>query len=170
MNTPLNYWLDRRCFKYYQEALRFCRKYSVAGSSVLEVGPRDTTFLDWLDWIPRKVAIDRDLQPVIKGATNIQGDFLQWRTEEKFDLAVCLQVLEHLEDPVPFAEKLLASASMLIVSVPYRWRAGSCKWHRQDPVDLPKLIGWFRQDPIEYVITRDEGAERLVAAFDQITH
>jgi hypothetical protein len=159
-----DYWQARNQFKYYQEALRLCRAYSAGASSVLEVGPHNTTFLDWLDWIPRKVAIDQAFKPVIHGAENIRGDFMSWETGEIFDLTVCLQVLEHIEDATAFAQKLLACSRALIVSVPYKWRAGGCQWHCQDPVDLEKLVSWFGRYPSEHVVVRDE-AERLIAVF-----
>jgi hypothetical protein len=165
MEIPEKYWQTRCGFQYYYEALRLCRKHAGEAKSVLEVGPRDTHFLDWVDWVPRKVAIDRYFQPEILDAESIQGNFLNWSLTDSFDLTVCLQVLEHLEEVVPFARKLRQTCYILVVSVPYKWPAGYCKWHRQDPVDLPKLVQWLGQPPLEFTIANDCGADRLVGVF-----
>jgi len=163
--APGKYWRIRCGLQYYSEALRLCRKYAGTASSVLEVGARDTLFLEKLDWIPRKVAIDRRMVPVINGAENIRSDFLTWQEPYLFDLAVCLQVLEHLKNVITFAEKLKKCCRILIVSVPYKWPYGRCRGHQQDPIDLPKLMGWFEQVPIEYRIINDADSARLIAVF-----
>ncbi len=162
---PKRYWETRKDLPYYRESLRFCQKYGRGASSVLEVGPRDTTFLEGLDWIPRKVAIDLLYKPVIAGCENIQGDFITWTPGEMFDLGVCMQVMEHLENPAPFAAKLLASARSLVVSVPYMWPAGQCKNHLQDPVNLDKVSSWFGRRPLEHRIVTDRDSDRLVVAY-----
>jgi hypothetical protein len=160
------YWEKRGDFLYYSEAIRFCRMYASEASTVLEVGSRDTKFLEWLDWIPQKVAIDKFCMPTIASAENIQCDFLTWQEPYIFDLGVCLQVVEHLKDVALFAQKLKKCCRTLIVSVPYMWPAGQCKWHIQDPVDLQKLAGWFDQSLIEYSIVKDDGLERMIAVFN----
>jgi hypothetical protein len=99
------YWEKRRNFQYFSEAIRLCRTYEGNSSNVLEVGSRDTKFLERLDWIPKKVAIDKYMRPTIANAENIQGDFLTWQEPQNFDLAICLQVVEHLKEVAPFAEK-----------------------------------------------------------------
>ena len=38
---------------------------------------------------------------------------------------------------------LYADGVQLIVSVPYKWAKGFCKYHKQDPVDESKLAEWF---------------------------
>jgi hypothetical protein len=99
------YWEKRRNFQYFLEAIRLCRTYEGNASNVLEVGSRDTKFLERLYWIPKKVAIDKYISPTIANAENIQGDFMTWHEPHDFDLAICLQVVEHLKEVAPFAEK-----------------------------------------------------------------
>ena len=77
---------------------------------------------------------------------------------------LCLQVLEHLEDPETFARKLFESGRSVIVSVPYRWPAGLRPGHVQDPVDEAKLIGWTGRTPVETCVVRN-GRDRLIAVF-----
>ena len=72
-----------------------------------------------------------------------------------------MQVLEHQENAREFAQKLLQTGRVVIVSVPYRWLAGTCSDHRHDPVDEVKLREWFGCDPIESKIEDT----RLVAVY-----
>jgi len=157
-----NYWERRRTMRYYAEVLRLARKYAPAAESVLDVGPNGTPLVCELDWIASKTVIDLSSQP-IPGATCLQGDFLQYRPERPFDLVLCLQVLEHIGPAGEFAQRLLAAGRLVIVSVPYRWPAGSCVHHVQDPVDEDKLRGWMQQSSLEQQIIRDGARDRLIA-------
>jgi Methyltransferase domain len=157
-----NYWQSRRKMRYYSEVLRLARKYAPAAESVLDVGPNGTPLVCELNWIASKTVIDLCAKP-IAGATCLQGDFLQYEPAEPFDLVLCLQVLEHIRPAGEFAQRLLAAGRLVIVSVPYRWPAGSCKHHVQDPVDEDKLRGWMQQPFLEHRIIRDGARDRLIA-------
>jgi hypothetical protein len=80
------------------------------------------------------------------------------------DLVLCLQVLEHLQDPETVARKLLDSGRIVIMSVPYQWPAGRNPRHLQDPVSEVKLIGWAGRAPVETRLVRN-GVDRLIAVF-----
>jgi 2-polyprenyl-3-methyl-5-hydroxy-6-metoxy-1,4-benzoquinol methylase len=80
--------------------------------------------------------------PRQRGIERVSADFLAYRPPLRFDLVLCLQVLEHLQDPETFARKLLDSGRIVIMSVPYQWPAGRNPRHLQDPVSEAKLIGW----------------------------
>lgn len=148
--------------RYYAEVLRLARKYAPAAESVLDVGPNGTPLVCELDWIASKTVIDLCDKP-IEGATCLQGDFLQYEPAKPFDLVLCLQVLEHIRPAGEFAQRLLSAGRLVIVSVPYRWPAGSCKHHVQDPVDENKLSGWMQQPFLEHRIIRDGARDRLIA-------
>jgi hypothetical protein len=75
-----------------------------------------------------------------------------------------LQVLEHLENPAEFAQKLFQSGQTVIISVPYKWPSGIQKNHVQDPVDEQKLKCWTGRDAIELLIVCDR-RERLIAVY-----
>ena len=167
--TAEEYWGERKTWNYYSKVLELAREFAPDAATVLEVGPRDTPFLEQFEWIPNKTAIDRYFRPVVRGATNLQGDFLKFEPPGLFDLVLCLQVLEHLESPQPFAQKLLATGKIIIISVPYKWRAGYCKWHVQDPVDDDKLLSWTNREWLSRVVVEDQGVERLIAVFSGAT-
>lgn len=160
-----DYWEVRKNYRYFTDVVRLAKAHAPDAKSVLDVGPRDTPFVRELAWIPEKTALDLEFQPTIEGATNLQGDFLQYRPEKPFDLVLCLQVLEHLDDPTTFARKLLATGRTVIISVPYRWPLGMCKWHPQDPIDEEMLLGWTGRPFLEKSIVKDEGSERIIAVF-----
>ena len=118
------YWQGRRHLAYYQEVVRLARVHVPAGSAVLDVGASDTRVLADLDWFPRRVALDIMPLPRRPGIERVSADFLAYRPPLRFDLVLCLQVLEHLQDPQTFARKLLDSGRIVIVSVPYQWPVG----------------------------------------------
>jgi hypothetical protein len=164
--TPAGeYWQRRRQMRYYAEVLRLARKHAPQAESVLDVGPNGTPLVCELGWIPSKTVIDLGSQ-AIPGATCLQGDFLKYEPQRPFDLVLCLQVLEHVGPAREFAQRLLGAGRLVIVSVPYRWPAGSCQHHVQDPVDEEKLRGWMEQSFVEHKIIRDGARDRLIAVLE----
>src|SRR5262245_51157936 len=91
-------------------------------------------------------------------------DFMAYQPAERFDLVICLQVLEHLPEAALFARKLVETVRTIIVSVPYKWPKGKCRWHLQDPVDETKLDGWMQKKPIDVSVVTDREA-RMVAVY-----
>ncbi len=161
----MTYWSERQHMRYYTQALDFARRYAPAGGSVIDVGGRDCEYITWFDWFARKVVIDLRSPSPRPGVEVVTGDFLAWQPTERFDLALCLQVLEHLSDPAPFGRKLLAVGRVVIVSVPYRWPKGLCRYHVQDPVDEARLALWMGQPAAAQSVVRDGNRDRLVAVF-----
>lgn len=51
----------------------------------------------------------------------IETDFYKFNPSEKYDLVICNQVMEHVDDPAAFAQKLLSIGKVVIASVPYRY-------------------------------------------------
>ena len=159
------YWEQRRDYAYYKEVVRFARLYVPKGRSVIDVGAGQTQVLRELDWFDRRVSLDVTYRPSQRGIERIEADFMTYRANDTFDLVLCLQVLEHLAEPGPFARKLLSLGRTTIISVPYRWPAGQYPPHVQDPVDEASLENWTGRKPTAVSIVEDEGSERLIAVY-----
>ena len=159
------YWDTRREFGYYDEVVRLSRKHAGDGVAALDVGAHETRVLQRLDWFERRVALDAARVEPGPGVEAVVADFREFEPGGGFDLVLCLQVLEHLERPEPFARKLLATAPTAIVSVPHRWPPWTTDEHLHDPVDARKLQTWTGHDPAETAIVEDLGMERLIAVY-----
>ena len=159
------YWEQRRDYKYYQEVIRLARVYVPYGKQVIDVGANDTEVLRQLDWFKRRVALDVRYFVRQRGIETIAMDFMNYKSTSDFDLVLCLQVLEHLEEPAAFAKKVLETGRTAIISVPYLWAKGTWKTHIQDPVDEVKLELWTQRKPIETRIIEDLGMKRLIAVY-----
>jgi hypothetical protein len=160
-----SYWEARRGFQYYSEVIRLAREQVPGGGSALDVGANETELLERLDWFERRVALDVGEIPQRPGVETVVADFNDFEAEPPFDLVLCLQVLEHLERPGPFARKLLRAGLTAIISVPYRWPRWVTEEHRHDPVDERKLHRWTGREPIRTAIVEDLGMKRLIAVY-----
>jgi hypothetical protein len=159
------YWEARRGFRYYQEAVRLAREHVPGGGAVIDVGAHETEVLERLDWFERRVALDVNPVPRRARVETVIADFTWFEPRGRFDLALCLQVLEHLEHPGPFARKLLRTGRTAIISVPYRWPGWMTDEHVHDPVDESKLEAWTGREPTEVALVNDLGMERLLAVY-----
>jgi hypothetical protein len=160
-----SYWEARRDLRYYGEVVRLARAHVPAGRSVLDVGANETEVLERLEWFERRVALDVNEIPPRAGVETVAADFNYFEPAEHFDLVLCLQLLEHLDRPGPFARKLLAAGRTTIISVPHEWPGWVTEEHVHDPVDEWKLRAWTGRDPTETAIIEDLGMERLIAAY-----
>jgi hypothetical protein len=159
-----SYWEARRDYNYYREVLRLARVHASSGGQVIDVGASETELLQQLDWFGRRIALDRYYVTPKPGIETITMDFMVYRPASELDLVLCLQVLEHLHEPARFARKLLGTGRTIIISVPYKWPAGSYKGHVQDPVDEAKLETWTQCKPVDVSIVADK-RERLIAVY-----
>ena len=163
---PGSYWDQRRDFGYYREVVALTRRHVPGGGSALDVGARGTEILGRLGWFSRRVAIDVVGMKARPGIETVEGDFLEYDPGGGFDLVLCLQVLEHLEHPGPFARKVLGTGRIAIVSVPYLWPGWVTDEHVQDPVDEAKLADWTGAEPVEVSIVEDLEMERMIAVYE----
>lgn len=157
------YYESRKDFNYYKKILEIIQKLEF--DSILDVGASRSPVLEKLEKNVEKVLLDKNHIPQLDGIRNIQDDFYTWTPDKQYDVVLCLQVLEHLEDPTTFAQKLFTIAKKkLIISVPYRWQKGTCKSHIQDPVTLEKLNSWMNRKPCHAFIVKDY-LNRLICVY-----
>lgn len=167
---PSDYWKRRQKMMYYQYVLDIAGPLAAEARSLIDVGSHGTSMAEAFDWIPERVALDLREPYSSPAVTGIKADFFTFTPERRYDMALCLQVLEHVPDAKGFARKLLQIADRVLVSVPYLWPKNQVKFHCQDPVDEKKLADWFGRKP-DYTIVvaeqfRDPAiARRLIAYF-----
>lgn len=162
------YWRRRADSLYLQYVFFVARVVGQDARSIIDVGSNGCPYLDWFDWIPRKVSVDLIRPYEAPGIASMTGDFLSLDVDGDFDLGLCLQVLEHIPEVEAFARKLLATARHLVVSVPYRWEKSHAD-HVHDPVDAVKLARWFGRKPNYRIVVREPffKRRRMVAYFDR---
>jgi hypothetical protein len=162
----MSYGEERDAFQYLVMALMFVRDLS-RGPRLLEVGggmQRGCRYLERLPEFERTVVeTDEDRGIRLPGVQWFSARFEDWPVDGAYDVVLCLQVLEHVADPAAFASKLLACAPVVVLSVPYRWRAGRCPDHVHDPIDHAKLANWLGREPDRLSIVRDGVCEWMVA-------
>jgi len=164
-----DYFEKRKNLLYYQAVRTLVTGLSGEAKSIIDIGSAGCPYLDWFPAIPHKTSID--IQEPYRGRKikAIRGDFLSWKADRHYDIALCLQVLEHVDDPGAFAKKLLETANIVIASVPYQWEAGRCKSHIHDPVDENKMLLWFGRKPnFSYICHEIKSCNpRLLQVYDQ---
>ena len=160
------YWERRKFDLYYVAIARYIQVIAFDAYSLIDVGSSSTRLLEWFTWIPDRVALDIapvNPTPPIRGIT---ADFFTWEPDKTYDVAMCCQVMEHLENPEKFGRKLLKLAKRVLVSVPYKW-IGNTPGHLQDPIDEAKFKSWFPVAPnyMQYVY-EPFGPPRIFLYFD----
>jgi 2-polyprenyl-3-methyl-5-hydroxy-6-metoxy-1,4-benzoquinol methylase len=159
------YYNKRKDMNYYKAVLAIVN--ALPYRSVLDVGARRSPVLEALPSSKERVTLDKVAVKSTPGVRHIVADFFTWTPDRTYDLVLCLQVLEHLDHPAPFLQKLFATGTNVIVSVPYRWKKGVCKYHVQDPVTLAKVVGWAGgRKPVAHWIVKDAHLQRLICLFN----
>ena len=165
-----DYMRQRQDLLYYQYFRYMIRCLGPQAGSIVDVGSGNMPYLEWFDWIPERVSIDINVPYSSDAVRGIRGDIFKLSFERPFDICTCLQVLEHISDPAPFARRLLELGRIVLVSVPYCWPKGTTKWHVQDPVDLEKLSGWFGRPPNYHQLVQEpfggRSGARMFALYD----
>ena len=168
--TSGSYWNDRFDLMYYRYVDFIVRTVGRDAGSLIDVGTGNCPYLEWFDWIQRRVSVD--IVPPYSSDTveGIRGNIHDIKFDDKFDVCLCLQVLEHVTDAKSFARRLAEIGRTVVISVPYNWPEGQTEGHVHDPVDLDKLSDWVGRRP-NYHITvqepfRTKKHERLIAVYD----
>lgn len=165
-----SYWAGRFDMMYYKYIEVMLRCVAPQAESLVDIGSGNSPYLEWFDWIPERVSFD--IRTPYQSATvkGIQGNIYKHDFKRKFDVCTCLQVLEHVEDPTSFVERLWSCSDLLMISVPYKWPEGKTKGHLHDPVDLELLTSWFGRKPNYQLVVSEpflgQKGRRLIAIFD----
>ena len=167
-----SYWRKRTDLLYYQYMRYMIRCIGVNAKSIIDVGSGNAPYLEWFDWIDEKVSVDLDVPYSSETVKGVTGNIMDLTFDKKYDICTCLQVLEHVPNPAPFARRLFDLSDLVLVSVPHKWPAGSVKSHVNDPVNADDVAAWFGRKPNYSLLVREpfigQKGERLFAIFDAI--
>ncbi|RJF67316.1 class I SAM-dependent methyltransferase [Rhodopseudomonas palustris] len=163
------YWNKRKTQLYYQVVQVLSQKLAVRAKSVVDVGSNQCPYLEWFPDVPHRTSLDLRKPFVGPGIKSIKADFLAWDAGRTYDLALCLQVLEHIPRADLAAKKLLDVAKTVVVSVPYKWPVGTVSTHVHDPVDEQKMLDWFGRKPNFSYLCREVNidADRLIHVYER---
>lgn len=165
-----SYWRKRSDMLYYQYFYYIIRCIGPNAKSMIDVGSGNAPYLEWFDWIPRRVSVDLEVPYGSDTVEGIVGDIRSLRLAETFDICTCMQVLEHVPEPASFARRLMETGRLVLISVPYKWPKGANKSHVNDPVDIKNVVDWFGRKPNYHLVVRepfsDRKGARMFALFD----
>ena len=156
---------------YYKKTLAIIEdKKKLSCNSLIDIGGWKGSFVERIK-IPDRTILDlHKMEQKDDNIKRISTNFLTYKTDIRYDIVTCLQVLEHIDDKYVglFTKKLFEMAKRyVIISVPYKWKKGACKWHLQDPIDEKKLFSWTKKTPNnQYIITEKNGIQRLIAVYN----
>ena len=117
-----------------------------------------------------------ELSPISSTTRMILADFATWdpstdniTTPSSYDLIVCSQVVEHVDKPRQFVQKILSMTKhVAIISVPYNWRPCKNCHHKTHYIKSDKMKSWSEPyTPIyETIITEPQSRlSRLLMVF-----
>ncbi len=164
-----NYETRRKDYNYYKKVNEIIKQMNKDPevNSIIDVGGWKGAFLKSVN-IKEKTIIDlHKMGNISDDIIRISNNFLTYSFTKKYNIVICLQVLEHINDKnvKKFAQKLFSiSNKYVIITVPYKWKKGICKYHLQDPVDHDKLFKWTSRVPSNTFIVKDR-LPRLVAVY-----
>jgi len=162
------YWARRQKMVYLFVVEQIAKSIGQNANAIIDIGSNATPILDWFPEVPHKYSLDPGRPYEAADVVSIKEDFLKWNCEERIDLGLCLQVLEHVKFPQHFAERLMTLCEIAVVSVPYKWPADKTKYHRHDPIDLEKIVKWFGRNPnYQYIAQEINGEQRIILVYDR---
>ena len=149
INADIAYYRRHRTRPSFIKAVRMVNSWQDC-KSILDVGCRSAGFVyQATSQYTRRVATDI-YKPLYMGGTDklvkfIHADFLNLEFTEPFDVVVCMETMEHIDEPnrLEFADKLMSlTKKHLLVSIPYMWK------NSKEPIDHngfneKHIIDWF---------------------------
>ena len=177
---------DRRHYKYYDMVLMLATQWAGNADSALEVGCSQPSFVRYLTWPTTRRCVapyfavygdtGRGISEARQGEEFVDNDYMpvhmlaakfeEWQVPAgmSHDVAICLETIEHVDDPQLFMQKLLATAPTVIVSAPYMWddTEANCPycWHKTHNISGSLMEAWaapFRPNVTTIVDEDPEG-------------
>lgn len=99
----------------------------------------------------------------------VMEDFYEWTPDRTYDLVLCSQVLEHVDDPKRFLRKLLKTGRTVLASVPYHWKDYNMDYHKHHYLGLDDMRNWAGAHELYSFIADEEHggpySKRLLVVF-----
>lgn len=140
---------------YYKYIDILVKAFGYDAKNILDVGSANTKYIEAFHWIPEKFTLDIKNPYKSPNVTAIETDFFDYHPNKKFDFVTCFQVLEHIPDVQPFAQKLFTMSNRVLLSVPYMWPENAEDEHVNDPIDEKKLYEWTGKRPSYSIIVTE---------------
>ena len=164
MDDINKYYEERKEYNYYKKVNSILSKLQF--NSIIDIGGRKSPILEQLNDSIYKSLLDiSKIKGENKNINYITADFYKWAPDRVYDIVLCLQVLEHLDKPAEFAQKLFGTGKKVIISLPYKWPKGFCIHHIQDPVDEKLIKEWTNRKPTESYIVEDNSVKRIICVY-----
>jgi Methyltransferase domain len=171
----LGYWAKRKSDRIYLMSVLFAHYYCRTKDTVVDVGCHCSPLVLMLPGFRRRYAVDPNPHAAacwrsVDGATFLNVPFedvdvVALTGRRRFDLILCNQVIEHLDEPARFVETLLSKARRAIISTTFETPAGVMHSHVQDPIDLHRFEAWFPRKPMGTFISRGRVGGKILAVF-----
>lgn len=149
----------------------FISAFVPRGRRVIDVGSKDSPLIERIQGFDKRVALDLRRPYRSENVKGLKMDFMKYTPKRRYNLALCLQVLEHVPDPKSFAHKLFDVANNVIISVPYMWPEKSSRYHIHDLINEETLKNWTGREPSHSVIAQEvlspAGKSRRLVAYYQ---
>jgi SAM-dependent methyltransferase len=128
--------------EYYTEVDKLVS--GLKAKSIIDVGCGKSNQVEGYIHIPERYAFSLWNMPELKGVNCLQGDILTYDFKRQFDIVMCEQVLEHIQNiRLAITKLFIISNHHVIISLPYYWAAGKEPGHIHDPVTKEKIADWF---------------------------
>lgn len=161
-----SYWRRRSGLAYYQKIVEICSEIlkNNENYSIIDFGCRNTEVIfnfkskkkflldkkNFYSEEQKKIIIEKNITFLKESIFNIQYT-------NEFDICICLQTLEHLENPERAFQLIhKASKRYTIISLPYKSTI-SVKGHIHNNIDEQLIKKWTRIEPDQSFIIKDNG-------------
>jgi 2-polyprenyl-3-methyl-5-hydroxy-6-metoxy-1,4-benzoquinol methylase len=167
------YWEKRKNNLYYQKIKQICSDLIKENEnySIIDYGCHDTEVIfdlkcknKFLLDLNNNYSVTQKQIILEKNIKFIKDSILNIKYQNEFDICLCLQTLEHLDNPKKAFEIIhKSSKNYTIISLPYQWSEFKCHLHHH--IDEEVIKEWTQIDPNESFIVQDSKVKRIINVY-----
>jgi SAM-dependent methyltransferase len=162
----INYWQRRKDATYYGLVIDICSNILINNQdySIIDFGCRNTEIIFNLK-CDKKFLLDmqnhynEEQKKIIleKNIKFLEQSIYDIKFENEFDVCLCLQTLEHLENPEKAFELIhKASKKYTIISLPYKWKS---RLHNHSNINEQVIKKWTGIEPDDSFVIKEHQDE-----------